>query len=56
MKDDMRAILRWLSYRRVSFLPFLSKTESPENCQAVYDEIISGKESSIGILFDWSNR
>ncbi len=53
MKDDMKAIMKLLSYKKVTFLPLLTEIYSPYDCQSVYENITSGKQESIGLLFDW---
>ena len=50
--DDMRAILRLLSYRRISFLPLIGQVRVPEECSAFYRELLAGTDD-VGVLFDW---
>ena len=53
-QDDCRAALRLLSAERLNIADLISEVHSPEECEAVYFQLATGKEFPIGVEWDWT--
>lgn len=53
-EDDLRAILKLLKGKRLSYKEMIHEIHSPLDAQKVYDRIVSDKDFPVGVLFDWS--
>lgn len=52
--DDMKAVLRLLSGKRLNFESIIGQIHSPANAQSVYDRCVNDPKFPAGVLFDWS--
>ncbi|MBQ9802111.1 MAG: zinc-binding alcohol dehydrogenase [Clostridia bacterium] len=52
-RDDIEAILKLLSFGRVSFSHLSGESHSPADCAAVYDRLIHDKNFPSVVQFDW---
>ncbi len=53
-RDDIAAILKLLSFGRLSFDTLTHEMQSPADCQAVYTRLINDKNFPSVVQFDWS--
>ena len=53
-RDDIGAIIRLLTYKRVAFDGLSGEVHSPAECPEVYDRLIREKDFPTVVLFDWS--
>lgn len=52
--DDMKAVLRLLSGKRLNFEKLIGEIHSPSEAQIVYDRLVNDPKFPVGVLFDWS--
>lgn len=52
---NARAILRWLAQGRLVVDPLLSHVLSPADPNDAYQRVVTAKDSTLGIVFDWTN-
>jgi len=51
---NARAILRWLAQGRLVVGPLLSHVLSPADPNDAYGRVVTAKDSTLGIVFDWT--
>ena len=51
---NARAILRWLAQGRLVVEPLRSHILSPANPNAAYQRVVTAKDSTLGVVFDWT--
>lgn len=44
----------FLQQRRINVRPLIARSESPRDAARVYDGLASGRDTAIGVLFDWT--
>ncbi len=54
-RDDINTILKLLAMNRISFKSIIDEVYSPNDCQKVYDSLISDKNFPVVAQFDWRN-
>lgn len=53
-RDDITAIVKLLTHKRMAFDGLSSEIHSPDDCTLVYDRLICEKAFPTVVLFDWS--
>jgi threonine dehydrogenase-like Zn-dependent dehydrogenase len=51
---NARAILRWLAQGRLVVEPLRSHILSPANPNDAYQRVVTAKDSTLGVVFDWT--
>lgn len=51
---NARAILRWLAKRQLVVEPLLSHVLSPSDPNDAYGRVVTAKDSTLGVVFDWT--
>lgn len=54
-QDDCKAILELLGAGRIQVAPIISRVVSPEDAQAIYDQLCDDPEFPMGTVFDWKD-
>ena len=54
-RDDIKAILKLLSGKRLVFRDLIKETHSPKDCKAVYERLVKDKNFPAVVQFDWRN-
>ena len=52
--DDYDTILKFLATGRFDFSKLVNRVESPADAPAIYNELLTSKNPTLGIVFDWS--
>ena len=52
-QDDIKSIMKLISYNRLDFSDMIKEVHSPKDCQDVYTRLINDKEFPIVVQFDW---
>jgi 2-desacetyl-2-hydroxyethyl bacteriochlorophyllide A dehydrogenase len=53
-RDESQLFLDLIAQRRIDLTPLVSQRVAPADANRVYDALISGRSSELGIVFDWS--
>ena len=53
-KDDIKAILKLISGKRINLKDVVDKVYSPKDCEKVYKELVSNKGFPSIVQFDWT--
>lgn len=56
MRDDLRALLRMISSKRLQVRPMISEQVSPEQAPAIYRRLAETSFPPLGIVFDWQKK
>ncbi len=52
-EDDIRAVLRLASFKRIDLKSIICETHSPKNCKEVYTRLVNDKNFPVVVQFDW---
>ncbi len=53
-RDDIKAVLKLLSGKRIDFKSMIAETHSPEECAEVYSRLVNEKAFPTVVQFDWT--